>query len=205
MNNLIDEIQIENNWRDGELAVFKVNPQKVDSPLWNRMCLPMIYAHWEGYVVSSLKLLIGHLNDLKLCPSEVQTKLIVLGLGTSYKSLSGKQSFEQKIKFTDNFKDIFQKAIKFKKEVDTKSNLNSKVLFELCTIFGFNFDVFNEVVADIDRVVMLRNKIAHGENAIIPTAESIDNYIIAITLATDLLLVEIDDFISSESYRLKNI
>lgn len=202
-HNLIDEIQADNNWRDGELAIFKVNPQNVDASLWNRMCLPMIYAHWEGYVVSSLKLLISHLNSLKLNPNEVPTNLIVLGLGTKYNSLSGKQSFEQKVVFTDSFIEIFKNEIKFKKDIDTKSNLNSKVLKELCTVFGFNFDVFKDVTSDIERIVMFRNRIAHGENSLLPDAENIEKYILSITQATDLLLTEIDNFVSNESFRLK--
>ncbi|NVK38969.1 MAG: hypothetical protein HWE18_13670 [Gammaproteobacteria bacterium] len=203
MHDLIEEIQEENRWRDGELAIFKQNPQNVDTNLWNRICLPMIYAHWEGYVVNSLKLLIGHLNSLELSPDEVSTKLVVLGLDKSYSSLSGKQSFKQRIEFTNRFKELFQKALKFKKEIDTKSNLNSKVLEELCTIFDFNFDAFKDVKSDIDRVVTFRNRIAHGENSIIPESEAIEKYILSITAATDALLSEINDFISNENYRLK--
>jgi hypothetical protein len=203
VHNLIEEIQEENNWRDGELATFKINPQKVSEPLWNRMCLPMIYAHWEGYVVSSLKLLIGYLNGLALKPSEVPTNLVVLGLGTKYNSLSGKQSFEQKIVFTDSFKDIFLKAIKFNKNIDTKSNLNGDVLKELCIVFGFDFKAFKDVVGDIEKIVMIRNKIAHGENSILPDSENIESYILSITNATDLLLAEIDEFVSKENFRLK--
>jgi len=202
-HNLIDEIQEENNWRDGELAIFKINPQKVNELLWNRMCLPMIYAHWEGYVVSSLKLLIGHLNTLELVPSEVPTNLIVLGLGTKYNSLSGKQSFDQKVEFTDSFKEIFQKAIKFKKDIDTKSNLNKNVLEDLCTIFGFDFEVFKGVTRELEKIVIFRNKIAHGENSILPGSENIEKYVRSITQATDLLLTEIDKFITNENFRLK--
>lgn len=202
MHSLVDEIQENNNWRDRELAIFKQNPQKVDRSLWSRMCLPMIYAHWEGYVVSSLLLLIDHLNELKLSPNEVPTKLIVLCLGVHYKSLSGKQSFDQKIEFTDKFKDLFQKALKFQKKIDTKSNLNSKVLKELCCIFSFEFDSFSSVTSDIDRIVTFRNRIAHGENSIIPEAQSIEMYISSITEAMDILLEEIDCFLSSENYKL---
>jgi len=203
LHKLIAEIQGENDWRDGELAVFKVNPQKVKEPLWNRMCLPMVYAHWEGYVVSSLKLLISHLNSLELSPNELTTNLVVLGLGDKYRSLSGKQSFEQRIIFTNNFKDILQKTIKFKTKIDTKSNLNKTVLEELCTIFGFNFGVFKDVLSDIEKVVILRNKIAHGENSVLPDSDNIEKYILSITKATDLLLEEIHKFVSNESFRLK--
>lgn len=200
---VIDEIIEENRWRDGEFAKFKVNSKKVEESLWNRMCLPMIYAHWEGYVVNSLKILIGHLNELELQPNDVETNIIVLGLADSYKPLSGKQSFNQRCKFTNDFKVIFQSAIKFEKTIDTKSNLNSKVLNQLCEIFGFSFEVFSEVTSDIDRIVTFRNKIAHGENSIIPITDSIEKYITSVTTATDFLLNEIDRFLLDENYLVK--
>jgi hypothetical protein len=203
MHSLVEEIQEENNWRDRELANFKQNPQNVDGKLWSRMCVPMIYAHWEGYVVNSLKLLIGYLNELELTPNDVPTKLVVLGLGKRYNTLSGKQSFEQKIEFTDRFKELFQNALKFKKEVDTKSNLNSKVLKELCLVFDFEFKAFEGVTSDIDKIVTFRNRIAHGENSIVPDSENIENYIISITNATDILLQEIEQFLTNENYLLK--
>lgn len=200
MHNLIEEIQEENKWRDGELAIFKTNPLKVDTNLWNRMCVPMIYAHWEGFVVNSLKLLIDYLNKLKLSPNDVPTKLVVLSLSEKYGSLSGKQSIQQRIEFTDKFKELFQNVLKFKKDVDTKSNLNSKVLEELCVIFGFNFTSFAEVASVIDRIVIYRNRIAHGENSIIPKSEGIENYVATVTKATDILLAEIDSFVSNQKY-----
>lgn len=197
---VIEEIQEDNNWRDGELAKFKINPHKVEESLWSRMCLPMIYAHWEGYVVSSLKLLIEHLNKLQLKTIEVDTKLIVIGLGQSYNSLSGKQSFEQKVEFTNKFKEIFENTIRFKKNVDTKSNLNSKVLEDLCIMFGFNFSEFRDITANIDRIITFRNKIAHGENSVLPDTENIEKYISSVTNATDILLAEINRFLLNERY-----
>jgi len=200
---VVIEIQEDNNWRDGELAKFKINPHNVDQELWNRMCIPMIYAHWEGYVVNSLRALVGHLNKLQLSPNDVDTKLIVIGLGKAYNSLSGKQSFEQKVEFTNKFIDLFDNAMKFRKDIDTKSNLNSKVLKDLCKIFGFNFEVFSNVVTDIDRIVTFRNKIAHGENSILPDTDSIETYILSITKATDIFLEEISKFLLNESYLKK--
>lgn len=202
-HDVIVEIQEDNNWRDGELAKFKINPHRVDQQLWCRMCIPMIYAHWEGYVVSSLRLLIGHLNSLRLKPSDVDTKLIVIGLGKNYNSLSGKQSFEQKVDFTNKFMVLFENVILFKKDIDTRSNLNSKVLKELCNMFGFDFERFKGVINDIDRIVTFRNKIAHGENSILPDTDSIEQYISSVSLATDIFIQEIDRFLMNENYLQK--
>lgn len=200
MHEVIEEIIESNKWRDGEFAKFKVNSTNVDDTLWCRMCIPMIYAHWEGFVVSSIRLLLGHLNKLKLNPSDVKTNLVVVGLGESYKSLSGKQSFEQRIKFTDKFTGVFNKELKFDKKVDTKSNLNSKVFIDLCEMFTFESSSFKEYSGDIDRLVSVRNSIAHGENSIVVNMDNVNKYIEAVTKSMDILTSEIERFIKCEEY-----
>ena len=204
-HSVIEEIVESNSWRDGEFAKFKARAISTDENLWCRMCIPMIYAHWEGFVVSSLKVLIEHLNTLELCPDKIPTKLVVVGLGDAYKTLSGKQSFEQRIDFTDKFKFLFQKSIKFKKKIDTKSNLKSDVLKELCTMFGFNYDAFSDQVSDIDRLINIRNSIAHGENSIVPDVDNVTKYIDSVNNAMDILVNEIDQFLTNEEFLLQEI
>lgn len=200
MHSLVEEISETNSWRDGEFAKFKVNPHQVDSVLWGRMCVPMIYANWEGFVVSSLKILLQHLNKLDLTPVQIPTRLVVVGLGDTYKSLSGKQSFEQRCTFTDKFNELLRSTVRFNTKIETKSNLHSEVLKDLCQMFNFNFSRFSDLISTLDRLVHVRNCIAHGENSILPTPENIENYIDAVKKGIDILLEEIDIFLSSESY-----
>ena len=204
VHRVIEEITESNNWRDGEFAKFKINSQEVDSELWYRMCIPMIYAHWEGYIVSSLKILISHLNTLNLTPNDIPTKLIVTSLGDTYRSLSGKQSLEQKVVFTDKFKNTFDNKIKFSKRIDTKSNLRGEVLKDLCCIFDFDFNKFKDSISIIDRLVNIRNSIAHGENSYVVNGENVQLFIIEITNAMDIFLNEINDFITNERFLLQN-
>jgi len=103
---LVEEIEQSNHWRDGEFAKFKVNPANLDEKLWCRMCVPMIYAHWEGFVVSSIKELLKYINNCQLTPNRVPTRLIVHCFDDSYKTLGGKQSFSQRVEFTNKFKEL---------------------------------------------------------------------------------------------------
>lgn len=203
MHRVVEEIVSANAWRGGELARFKVGALGVDEAFWCRLCIPMIYAHWEGFVVSSLKLLIEHLNSLNLPALEIPTKLVVVGLGDAYKSLSGKQSFGQRVEFTDKFRGLLSLAVKFKTKVDTRSNLRGDVLSELCNMYGFDFERFQDVSSDIDRLVNIRNSIAHGENSVVPTRDNIFRYIEAVTEAMDLLLDEIEKFLATEAFKIK--
>lgn len=197
---VVEEIYSNNLWRDGEFGKFKTNTSKVDDSLWCRMCVPMIYAHWEGFVVDSLKEMLKYLNELKLIPSQVPTNLVVICLGDSYKKLSGKQSFEQKKEFTEKFNILLSNTMEFTTKIETKSNLKSDVLKKLCCMFGFDFKKFTGITYDIDSLVNIRNRIAHGENSIVPSMQNINNYINSVTNATDLLLEEIESFLDGELY-----
>ncbi|WP_174333849.1 MAE_28990/MAE_18760 family HEPN-like nuclease [Serratia fonticola] len=196
----MEEISATNSWRDGEFAKFKVNPHQVEESLWYRMCVPMIYANWEGFVVSALKMLLSHLNSLQLTPPQIPTKLVVVGLGDTYRSLSGKQSFEQRCTFTERFSGFLNATVKFQTKIATKSNLNSDVLSELCNMYSFDYSKFSDYESLLNRLVQVRNCIAHGENSIVPTKENIDNFVSVVQTMIDLLLVEIDVFMTSENY-----
>ncbi|HQS58043.1 MAG: hypothetical protein B7Y56_03755 [Gallionellales bacterium 35-53-114] len=203
MHRVIEEIIDSNEWRDGDFAKLKVNSSRVDESLWCRMCIPIIYAHWEGFVASSLKIMIDHLNDMKLSTEKIPTRLVVVGLSDTYRTLSGKQSFEQRLEFTNKFRSLIKETIKFRNKIDTKSNLKSNVLNELCQMFGFEFENFNGIIGDIDRLVHVRNSIAHGENSMKPDMNNVQKYIEAVTQAMDILIGEINNFLINEDYLLK--
>lgn len=200
MHKVLEEIIYENEWRNNEFAKFKINSTGVDDALWCRMCVPMIYAHWEGFVVSSMKLLINHLNGLGLSPSEISTSLAAHGLTESYKSLSGKQNLQQRIEFTRKFKVIFGEPIKLKNKVETKANLRGEVFQDICLVFGFNFELFKDCLIDIGTLVNVRNAIAHGENSVVPNMDNVNRYIAAVNSAIDTLTNEIGIYLDQHSY-----
>lgn len=204
MHRVIQEISEGNDWRNGEFARFKANQNRVEPELWHRMCVPMIYAHWEGFVVDALKITLKHLNSLNLTHAVLPTKLIVLSIGDNYRSLSGKQSFSQRIEFTDKFKQLFNSVVKFKTKIETKSNLKSAIFKELCDIFGFDSLPYSEYLREIDRLVNIRNSIAHGENSYLPTLDNINLYIESVQKSSDLLLIDIESYLIEEKFLIGN-
>ena len=164
------------------------------------MCIPMIYAHWEGFVVSALRALIRYLNGLELMPEKCPLNLVVMGLGSTYQALSGKQSFDQRIIFTEKFQKHLSERIKFDLKIDTKSNLNADILKELCQKFGFRYEYFKDIGRDINSLVNIRNAIAHGENSILPDEGNVENLIEIAQKGMDLFLQEINYFLENKKY-----
>lgn len=200
MSQVVNEIILENEWRSTELTKLKTNPFSVSEALWYRMSIPMLYAHWEGYVQSALKTVLNHLNDKNIAFENAKTNICVLSLGEAYRSLSGKQSFQQRIEFTDRYKALCNASLTFSRKIDTKSNLKSEVFNELCDSFGFNKNQFADKLFSIDKLVHIRNAIAHGENSTAISIDQFDNYLKSYYDAVDMLLNEIELFITEKKY-----
>ncbi|MFY7786956.1 MAG: MAE_28990/MAE_18760 family HEPN-like nuclease [Thermoflexibacteraceae bacterium] len=207
-DNLLESITIENKWRETDFANMKRIYENLSSSndlqkMFLRMCVPYIYAHWEGYAMSSLKLLLGFLNDLQLSYNDVTVNLFVLSLGDKFSFLKGKQSFEQRCEFSNNFlSTLSNKELKFdKKSISSKSNLNADVLEELCQIFGFNFNNFSNYTTGLNQLVNIRNHIAHGENGYKLDLDKLGNYMELVTNLNLILFTEIKRFIEEENYK----
>ena len=67
------------------------------------MCIPYVYAHWEGFIVESFKLLIDYLNNLTLKNTETANQLLTFSHLKTLRPLSGKQSFDSCEAFVENF------------------------------------------------------------------------------------------------------
>lgn len=108
---LVYELEEEREWRIKELKNMKFLYKEIDSQFrkedfsksYLRMIIPMVYAHWEGYVVQSYKIIFEFINRLELSSGEVTPKMLTYANNPSYNYLKGKHSFSQKCEFTKNF------------------------------------------------------------------------------------------------------
>jgi len=209
---LIHELEAEREWRVKELKNIKLLYREIDSELrkedfsvsYLRMIIPMIYAHWEGFVVQSYKIVFEYINRLELPTSEVTPKILTYANNHSYNYLKGKHSFSQKCEFTKKFLDILDKKIKIQGKVDTNSNLKYEVLERLLDLFDIDANKFKGYKAKLNELVNLRNSIAHGENGYILSFENIERNISFITELMDELLVEEVRFIVEKRFAVAN-
>lgn len=198
------EIRQENEWREQDFAKLKyINSllPKETQALFLRMSVPYIYAHWEGFVIDALKKILRYLNSLKLKHDQVKINIFVLSLQKKFDYLKGKQSFEHKCKFSEDFLSILVHELKFdNKYVDTKSNLKFEVLEELCQSFGLNITQFNEHKSSLNQLVNIRNSIANGENSYVLSLENIENYIELVNTLIFSLQEEFEQYLQEEKY-----
>lgn len=211
MHQLTEEIIASKEWRVRELEALKkigviaLNEYPArEQQQYYRMCIPYIYAHWEGFVVESFKSLITYLNNEQLDKKNVINELYTFSLQKVLKPLSGKQSFEQLSQFVEKFVKDFDRELYIEPSLLTaNSNLNYKQITIILSKFGMN-NCLEKYKSDINQLVNQRNSIAHGENGIIIERNHVSNKIIVLQEMFDLIILEFENYLSQKSY-LKSV
>ena len=204
---LTEEIIASREWRIRELENLKkigilalsIYPQKVKDQYY-RMCIPYIYAHWEGFIVESFKQLISYLNDLHLDKKTVSNELYAFSLQDILKPLAGKQNFEQTCQFAEKFARNYERVLYIDPSLLTaKSNLNYKQFAVILEKFGME-NCLADYRGEINQLVNQRNRIAHGENGIIVEYASISDIISMLQEIFDLLILKFEEYLSERMY-----
>ena len=207
MHPLTNEIIASREWRMRELEYLKkvgilalnTYPQKVKNQYY-RMCIPYIYAHWEGFIVESFKQLISFLNDLHLDKKLVRNELYAFSLQDKLKPLAGKQSFEQTCQFAQKFTENYDRALYIDPALLTaKSNLNYKQLVVILGKFGME-NCLTKYQGEINQLVNQRNRIAHGENGITVEYVNISDKISMLQEIFDLMILKFEEYLSERMY-----
>ena len=207
MMRIIEEIEASREWRIHELENLKrmaleqfVQKDEILAKQFYRMCIAYIYAHWEGYIVETFKLLIEYLNDLSLKKHKVIPELQTFAVLKNLRPLAGKQSFEQCKEFVSEFRNDYKRSLRIDyKNFSTNSNLNYNQLTTIFSWFGLDIGV-EQYKSNINQLVNQRNRIAHGENGIIISREAISKYIEDLNAIFDELLLAIRKYVRDKSY-----
>ncbi|WP_281724763.1 MAE_28990/MAE_18760 family HEPN-like nuclease [Lachnoclostridium phocaeense] len=207
MHPLTEEIIASKEWRVRELETLKkigiiaLNTYSLrEKQQYYRMCIPYIYAHWEGFVVESFKSLIAYLNNEHLDKKTVVNELYTFSLQNVLKPLAGKQSFEQSYQFVEKFVEDFDKELYIDPSLLTaNSNLNYKQLTIILNKFGMDNNL-QDYRPEINQLVNQRNSIAHGENGIIIEKDHVSNKIAVLQEIFDLIILEFENYLSQKLY-----
>ncbi len=208
--NFIQELEAERDWRVAELNKIKllfreINEMDMDEfkNIYLKMTVPMVYAHWEGFCVASYKILMEYINRKEIDAKCIAYNVLTYANSKTYDKLKGKNSFIQRVDFSKQFIEILNNKINFVGKLDTKSNLNYKVLQEILQIFGMNEEGVKEFDSDLNALVNIRNSIAHGENSRLIDDDKLRDNIELVTNLIDIMLLKEVQFVQEEAYLLE--
>ena len=168
---LISKIADDLVWRRKELTVLRalVLESRGDilrSRVIIRGSVSILYAHWEGFVKKSSSYYLEYVASHRLPYKNLAANFIGLTLKAKFLELGA----SEKISAGNDLADFFctelesRSNVPYKKTVDTKSNLSSKVLIDILDALGLDVTQFETRLKYIDtNLVNPRNHIAHGE------------------------------------------
>lgn len=207
---LICEFNAERDWRVKKIEIYKSIPHRYVNKLfiniknsYLEMCIPMIYAHWEGFVVYMIKRICKFINDEKITYNNINDRIAIFSFEPQMKYISGNASLDKRIKFFYKYREIYSKPvyINYTECVSAKSNLNFRqlelMLDNLC------IKVPNEIKCKksiIEKLVTYRNKIAHGENSVVVNENDVRELAFGIILFIDILIVTVKEYIVKKEF-----
>ena len=172
---LINRLDESLAWRKKELTTLKLmvsqTKKEHERKLALRSAVPILYAHWEGFIKLSAGLYLEFVSRQKLKYSELETNFIAIACHLALKdSTSSSQAHihRQVVDFI-MLNQADKSNIKFKDVINTESTLSSKVLINILNTIGIpvsNFWVDHFPLVDT-LLLKNRNSIAHGEQVYI--------------------------------------
>jgi len=185
---LAAELEEDLLWRQDELRLLSnqlVNLSENDKARYRKALIVMLYAHYEGFCKFALSLYANAINNENLTCGQVNHHISAASLSNLFHGLVSAElpvgflppvvSTDAAIRRLARQVDLLQAlhtlaaqpvAIPIDKVVDTESNLSPVVLQKIVYRLGFDWTVLTsreqELEANINKLLNLRNHIAHG-------------------------------------------
>lgn len=177
------QLEAELEWRTSEIRFFANTCESVsesDQDRFRRALVLLLYSHFEGYCKFALTLYAGAINSIGLQCSQANPAVVAASLHRVLAKLrdpnvkapafrnqlpddSKLHRFALEKEFIERAADIMAGVVNIPEDaVDTESNLKPVVLRKNLFRLGLPHEQFADLDGDINRLLELRNKIAHG-------------------------------------------
>jgi hypothetical protein len=161
----------ELTWRRRELSDLKSairNADLIAKTVLLRALVAMAYAHWEGYVRISATKYFSHIAFKKLSFRKLDCQFYKNNFLARLDAYSKtKSSTQESCDFIASILESQDSRFAYVNPqlIDTRSNLNTDVIKDLCLVCGFESDFFEANRIFIDMTLLKkRNAIAHGQD-----------------------------------------
>jgi hypothetical protein len=167
IDELSNSLTSDMTWRIREITDLRANVRITAAKQASiRATVPILYAHWEGYVKICAEAYVGFVAARRLRFGDLQYGFSLSSLRGDFDRLSsGKISKIDQILLIQKTGETESHTFRggFKKLIETRSNLSHDVLCEILSVLGIDAQNFAGEADFIDRILLeRRNFIAHG-------------------------------------------
>lgn len=175
-DDLASQLTQDLTWRIREISDLKTAVRAADPvarPALLRAIITVAYAHWEGHVRLSARKYLTHIALRKLAFKSLQPQFLRNDFLPRLNAI-GQKSIEERGAMVDAIlagpQDRFSRVNE--DLINTRANLNSDVIADICRVCDLNPALFAGDEAFIDVILLKRrNSIAHGEDTFIDVDE----------------------------------
>lgn len=169
LSDLQDALDKALGWRLKEIAYVKSNAKSSKSfaqAALLRAGVPLIYAHWEGFVKGASEAYLEYVANQRLRYDELASCFVVFAAKKHVANLVQSRKAAINIEVVDFFRNVNGKQanISLSSAVNTEANLSSVVFENIAASLGISTDRYVPYANLLDKSLLeRRNKIAHGE------------------------------------------
>jgi len=167
---LQDELDNGFAWRLKEIAAVKMSVESrslsIAQATLIRAGVPLLYAHWEGFIKKSSRDYLEYVANQRLKYGELASCFVVFGAKKHLLHVVESKRTAVNIAAVDFFRNCADARadLKIPNAINTKSNLNSDVFAEIAMSLGVATGPYDSYFNLIDESLLARrNAIAHGE------------------------------------------
>lgn len=168
---LTDFLDDEIGWRKKEITFLCTSAERdqdINRNTLIRAGIALVYAHWEGFVKNAS---IGYLSFVKMKKlryKDLKPNFMTLKFFKGLKECAKSEQLSSYYTFVTRLYEAQEQNADFDEmQIDTKSNLSSKVLKDILNTIGLQTSFFETKTPLIDeQLVAYRNSIAHGDRRI---------------------------------------
>ena len=165
---LQDQLDRDLAWRVREIAQLKSSvksTQDLHRSTLVRAAIPLLYAHWEGYVKVNAEAALNFVSNQRMKYRELQPCFVAHGLGAALDELEVGCHHRKVEALRFLFEKLDERAtFAWKGRINTRSNLSAEVFESIASAVGVDSSRYlSRRVLINESLLKRRNGIAHGE------------------------------------------
>ncbi len=129
------------------------------------MAIPLLYAHWEGFVKEALQNYLRFIQERAIPQRMIEPAVLAYSWTPDARRLAANLSFESQVRIVERALAALSGVVQFGKdelEINTKGNLKFETLEDLFKWLSLDIDTVRGRKAQVNTLVNRRNMIAHG-------------------------------------------
>jgi len=194
------DIETDRAGREGEVRLIERYLREAEAEqeqkTLRRSLVLLAYAHLEGFCKFALTAYASAINSMKLKCDQASVPLVAASLGEVFSALRNEQKkhelFRNALKedvnvhriareqtFVGSYEEYISNSTVeiHDRMIDTKSNLSSVILKRNLFMLGLPYPFVDEFRSSMDRLLGVRNAIAHGDALLNPKPELVEEYL----------------------------